>query len=58
MDAYYRTNPPLIVVKDQDAICTRRPLKYVEHEDAEIRRRQRGSMAGSVMEVAGTTPKV
>ncbi|GAB1202514.1 hypothetical protein APSETT445_001131 [Aspergillus pseudonomiae] len=36
MDAYYRSNPALIVTKDLDAISTKRPLKYIQHEDEEI----------------------
>lgn len=50
IDAYYRTNPPIIVTRDKDAICAKRPLKYAEHEEHTIRQR-RASIAGSVMEV-------
>ena len=32
MDAYYRENPPLIVIRDPDAISRKRPQKYIEHE--------------------------
>jgi hypothetical protein len=32
MDAYYRSNPSLIVTKDPDAISRKRPLKYIDHE--------------------------
>ncbi|OKL56481.1 hypothetical protein UA08_08106 [Talaromyces atroroseus] len=32
MDAYYRSNPSLIVVNDSDAISRKRPAKYVVHE--------------------------
>ncbi|KAJ5930901.1 sugar transporter [Penicillium verhagenii] len=32
MDAYYRSNPPLIVTKDPDAISRHRPIKYIQHE--------------------------
>ncbi|KAL5360266.1 general substrate transporter [Aspergillus floccosus] len=39
VDAYYRTNPPLIVIRDPDAISTKRPLKYIQHEDEEIQRK-------------------
>ena len=38
IDAYYRSNPSLIVVKDPDAISVKRPLKYIEHEDHEMRK--------------------
>lgn len=36
MDEYYRSNPALIVTKDPDAICRRRPQKYVQREADEI----------------------
>ncbi|XHG07924.1 hypothetical protein AWENTII_011055 [Aspergillus wentii] len=36
LDAYYRTNPPLLVFKDPDAISTKRPLKYIQHEQEEL----------------------
>ncbi|KAF9892155.1 hypothetical protein FE257_002561 [Aspergillus nanangensis] len=46
MDAYYRSNPPLIVTKDPDATSTKRPLKYIQHEDEEIQMsKKRNSMA-------------
>ncbi|KAJ9151858.1 general substrate transporter [Pleurostoma richardsiae] len=49
IDAYYRTNPSLIVTRDSDAISTKRPLKYIQHEAEEIRR-NRTSISGSVVE--------
>ncbi|QKX61809.1 uncharacterized protein TRUGW13939_08965, partial [Talaromyces rugulosus] len=39
VDAYYRSNPALIVIKDPDAISTKRPIKYIQHEDEEIMRK-------------------
>lgn len=42
VDAYYRTNPPLIVVCDPDAVSAKRPLKYIQHEDEEIQRKAKG----------------
>lgn len=36
MDAYYRTNPPLIVADHAGAISTKRPLQFVCHEDEEV----------------------
>ncbi|KAL3482565.1 hypothetical protein BJX62DRAFT_250989 [Aspergillus germanicus] len=39
VDAYYRTNPPLIVVGDPDAISTKRPLRFMQHEDEKIQRK-------------------
>lgn len=32
MDEYYKSNPPLIVVNDPDAISRNRPAKYIVHE--------------------------
>ncbi|OJJ53057.1 hypothetical protein ASPSYDRAFT_62259 [Aspergillus sydowii CBS 593.65] len=39
IDAYYRSNPPLIVVGDPDVTSTRRPLKYIQREDEEVQKR-------------------
>ncbi|KAL4963229.1 sugar porter family MFS transporter [Aspergillus stella-maris] len=39
IDTYYRTNPSLIVTGDPDAISTKRPLKYAQHEDEEVLKR-------------------
>ncbi|KAL1853722.1 hypothetical protein Plec18170_005113 [Paecilomyces lecythidis] len=39
VDAYYRSNPPLIVVGDPDTTSVRRPLKFIQHEDEEIHRK-------------------
>ncbi|EJD45345.1 general substrate transporter [Auricularia subglabra TFB-10046 SS5] len=41
MDAYYRSNPSLIVTSDKDAISGKRPLKYIQHENEEIRRNEK-----------------
>ncbi|KAF7629423.1 hypothetical protein AFLA_013139 [Aspergillus flavus NRRL3357] len=38
IDAYYRSNPSLIVIKDPDAISVKRPLKYIEREDHEMKK--------------------
>jgi hypothetical protein len=38
LDAYYRTNPSLIVTGDPDATCRKRPQKYIEREDEEFER--------------------
>ncbi|KAJ3534759.1 hypothetical protein NM208_g7413 [Fusarium decemcellulare] len=43
MDAYFRQDPSLIVIKDKDAIAAKRPLKYVQQEEEDIRR-ERGSI--------------
>lgn len=39
VDAYYRSNPPLIVVGDPDTTSVRRPVKFIQHEDEEIHRK-------------------
>ncbi|KAL4755148.1 hypothetical protein BDW72DRAFT_200185 [Aspergillus terricola var. indicus] len=39
IDSYYRSNPPLLVTRDPDAISAKRPLKYVQRENEEIQRR-------------------
>ncbi|KAL2829594.1 hypothetical protein BJY01DRAFT_254946, partial [Aspergillus pseudoustus] len=46
VDAYYRSNPPLIVVGDPDAISTKRPLKFIQHEDEELQKRAKGHATG------------
>ncbi|KAG6365801.1 hypothetical protein INS49_007412 [Diaporthe citri] len=38
LDEYYRNNPPLIVIGDKDAITSKRPQKYSDHEEARIER--------------------
>ncbi|KAJ5511477.1 hypothetical protein N7453_003580 [Penicillium expansum] len=38
LDAYYRTNPSLIVTGDPDAICRNCPQRYIEREDEEFER--------------------
>ncbi|CAI7673434.1 unnamed protein product [Penicillium manginii] len=47
MDAYYRSDPPLIVTGDPDAISTRRPVQYICHEDEEIQKNAKGAISGS-----------
>ncbi|KAJ5511236.1 Major facilitator superfamily domain general substrate transporter [Penicillium expansum] len=48
IDAYYRTNPTLIVVGDADAISTKRPLQFVYHEDEEVQKNAKDIAAGAV----------
>lgn len=36
IDLYHRDGPGLIVTRDPDAICSRRPFKYIEQEREEI----------------------
>ncbi|BCR89364.1 uncharacterized protein ACHE_50562S [Aspergillus chevalieri] len=38
IDAYYRFNPSLFVIRDPDAICTKRPQKYIQHESEEVQK--------------------
>lgn len=47
MDAYYRSNPPLIVTKDADVISTKRPVQFICHEDEEIQKNLKGAISGS-----------
>ncbi|KAH6898089.1 general substrate transporter [Thelonectria olida] len=49
IDAYYRTNPSLIVTKNKEATMTKRPLQYIEHEN-ELLRRTRGGLKGAEAE--------
>ncbi|PKY00220.1 putative MFS sugar transporter [Aspergillus campestris IBT 28561] len=39
IDAYYRTDPPLVVVGDPDVISRRRPRQFIEHEDEEVQKK-------------------
>ncbi len=38
IDEYYRTNPPLLVFRDKDVTCSKRPEKYRIREEEEVRR--------------------
>ncbi|ODM20755.1 hypothetical protein SI65_03808 [Aspergillus cristatus] len=38
IDAYYRSNPSLFVIRDPDANCTKRPQKYIQHESEEVQK--------------------
>ncbi|KAL4804687.1 general substrate transporter [Aspergillus unguis] len=42
LDAYYRTNPSLIVIGDPDAVGVKRPLKYIQHEEDELQKNAKG----------------
>jgi len=42
MDAYFRSNPSVIVSRDKDAIQIYRPFKYIQHEDEEIMKNRKG----------------
>ncbi|KAJ6178201.1 hypothetical protein N7519_008662 [Penicillium mononematosum] len=46
MDAYYRSNPPLIVTGDADVISTKRPLHFVYHEDEEVQKNAKEAIYG------------
>ncbi|WAO87561.1 MFS domain-containing protein [Fusarium falciforme] len=49
LDAYFRENPSVIVINDKDAISSKRPLKYIQQEEEDIRREQR-SIGEAVLE--------
>lgn len=55
VDAYYRSNPPLVVVGDPDATSTKRPLRFIQHEDEEIQRKAKQANSSNLKdsEVAG-----
>ncbi|KAK7733832.1 hypothetical protein SLS63_004618 [Diaporthe eres] len=38
LDEYYRNDPPLIVIREKDAVASKRPQKYFDHEEAQIER--------------------
>lgn len=38
LDAYYRDSPPLLVWRDKDVTASKRPAKYVEAEEDNVRR--------------------
>ena len=38
IDAYYRDSPPLLVFRDKDVTSSKRPAKYIEAEEDEVRR--------------------
>lgn len=38
LDAYFRTNPPLLVFRDKDVISSKRPAAYAEAEEDNVRR--------------------
>ena len=38
MDAYFRGNPSIIVIKDKDAVIAKRPEKHIEQDKEDIRR--------------------
>lgn len=40
MDDYYRSNPPLLVTRDPDAVSTQRPWRYRQREEAEYQRQK------------------
>ncbi|KAL4804491.1 general substrate transporter [Aspergillus unguis] len=42
MDAYYRTNPPLLVFRDKEAISVKRPESYRVQEEEDVRKNDLG----------------
>lgn len=51
IDAYYRSDPGLIVTKDPDATCVKRPMKYILHEQEEVNKNAQDG--GITMEKGG-----
>lgn len=47
MDAYYRSNPSLIVTGDPDAISQKLPQKYIDYENEQITRTVAGKDVSS-----------
>lgn len=47
IDEYYRRNPSLIVTREPDAICSKRPQKYVDKEELQVERARRYSVASA-----------
>lgn len=45
IDAYYRSNPSLIVTTDADAISRKRPQRDIDREDEELERTAVGRKA-------------
>lgn len=52
LDAYYRSNPPLIVTKDPDSICSERPQKFIDHEREMVEKnaKERGQVLAEHLE--------
>jgi hypothetical protein len=46
MDDYFRNNPGLIVTRDFDAICQKRPERFVLRERAELERNEAAGYGG------------
>ncbi|KAI3587867.1 general substrate transporter [Fusarium oxysporum f. sp. albedinis] len=40
MDAYFRENPSVMVIRDNDAIVTKRPEKHIQREQEDIQREE------------------
>jgi hypothetical protein len=40
MDAYFRENPSVIVIKDKDATMAKRPEKYVLQDQEDMQREE------------------
>ncbi|KAH9904152.1 putative MFS sugar transporter [Xylariomycetidae sp. FL2044] len=50
LDAYYRDNPPLIVVNDPDSVSVRRPLKFSDAQNRDIEEATEGIRRRSVLQ--------
>ena len=47
MDRFFREDPPLLVLRDKGATSKRRPDRYAEHEEQEVRRHSSVHSAGA-----------
>jgi hypothetical protein len=50
LDAYYRDNPPLVVIGDKDATSRRRPFRFVEAEETDVRKAKEEEEGGADFE--------
>ncbi|KAI0478253.1 general substrate transporter [Xylaria cf. heliscus] len=56
LDAYYRDDPPLLVIKDKDATCMRRPRKFVMAQSRDVEEVAMGGLGNrSIHEDKGET---
>lgn len=53
MDEYFRSNPPLLVCRDREAISTKRPATYQEREQ-DLLKHQGGDLAQHIESLSQT----
>ena len=46
LDEYYLGNPALFVTRDKDAICSARPVKFIERETEMVQRQRKAGGSG------------